>query len=166
MDVSKWRRCSHFFIQELFALYFVMSPMRIVDGDITIDKMLTLILRIWKYPSVKLFSALLAICVGKSPVTGQFPTQRPLTQSFHVSLICFWINGWVNNGDVGDLRHNSAHYDVKVMTDYCCCLIAIYKHASLFDIVLYQTLCECSKPMWKVTCMLKESDTTRVQILD
>ena len=29
-------------------------------------------------------SALLAICVGNSPVPGEFPAQRPVTQSFHV----------------------------------------------------------------------------------
>ena len=30
------------------------------------------------------FSALLAICAGNSPVSGEFPTQRPVTQSFDV----------------------------------------------------------------------------------
>ena len=30
------------------------------------------------------FSALLAICAGNSPVTGEFPAQRPVTQSFDV----------------------------------------------------------------------------------
>ena len=30
------------------------------------------------------FSALLAICAGNSPATGEFPTQRPVTQSFGV----------------------------------------------------------------------------------
>ena len=30
------------------------------------------------------FSALLAICAGNSLVTGEFPTQRPVTQSFDV----------------------------------------------------------------------------------
>ena len=29
-------------------------------------------------------SALLAICVGNSPVPGEFPTQRPVTRSFDV----------------------------------------------------------------------------------
>ena len=29
------------------------------------------------------FSALLAICAGNSPVTGEFPTQRPVTRSFY-----------------------------------------------------------------------------------
>ena len=31
------------------------------------------------------------------------------------SLICSWINGWVNNGEAGDLRCHHVHYDVTVM---------------------------------------------------
>ena len=31
------------------------------------------------------------------------------------SLICAWINCWVNNREAGDLRCHRAHYDVKVM---------------------------------------------------
>ena len=61
------------------------------------------------------FSALLAFCAGSSPVTGEFPAQRPVTQSFDVSLICAWINGWVNSGEAGDLRRHRAHYDITVM---------------------------------------------------
>ena len=34
--------------------------------------------------SMETFSALLAICAGNSPVTGEFPTQRPVTRSFDV----------------------------------------------------------------------------------
>ena len=30
------------------------------------------------------FSALLAICAGNSPVTGEFPSQRPVTSNFDV----------------------------------------------------------------------------------
>ena len=30
------------------------------------------------------FSTLLALCVGNSPVTGEFPSQRPVTHSFDV----------------------------------------------------------------------------------
>ena len=30
------------------------------------------------------FSALLAICAGKSPVPGEFPPQGPVTRSFDV----------------------------------------------------------------------------------
>ena len=32
------------------------------------------------------FSELLVLCVGNSPVTGAFPTQRPVTRSFDVSF--------------------------------------------------------------------------------
>ena len=31
------------------------------------------------------------------------------------SMICVWINGWVNNRESGDLRHHHAHYDVTIM---------------------------------------------------
>ena len=31
------------------------------------------------------------------------------------SLICAWINGWVNNREAGDLRRHRARYDVSVM---------------------------------------------------
>ena len=31
------------------------------------------------------------------------------------SLICAWINGWVNNGEAGVLRRHPAHCDVTVM---------------------------------------------------
>ena len=31
------------------------------------------------------------------------------------SLICAWINGWINSREDGDLRHHHAHYDVTVM---------------------------------------------------
>ena len=38
----------------------------------------------WWHHQMEIFSALLAFCAGKSPVTGEFPTQRPVTQSFDV----------------------------------------------------------------------------------
>ena len=60
-------------------------------------------------------SALLALCVGNSPVPGEFPAQRPVTRALLLSLVCARINGWVNNGETGDLRHHRAHYDVIVM---------------------------------------------------
>ena len=37
------------------------------------------------------------------------------------SLICTRINGWVNNGEAGDLRRYRAHYDVTVMLLKLCC---------------------------------------------
>ena len=60
-------------------------------------------------------SALLALCAGNSSVTGEFPTQRPVTGSFDAFLICAQINGLVNNRGAGDLKRHDAHYDVIVM---------------------------------------------------
>ena len=34
------------------------------------------------------------------------------------SLICVWINGWVNNRQAGDLRRYRAHRDVTVMSNF------------------------------------------------
>ena len=61
-----------------------------------------------------------------------FPRYRPFVRGIHrspansphkgqwrgaliFSLICVWINGWVNNGEAGDLRRYRVHYDVSVM---------------------------------------------------
>ena len=47
------------------------------------------------------------------------------------SLICVWINDWVNNRDAGDLRRWHAHYDVTVMARQ-------YR---------FRALCKISKPL-------------------
>ena len=38
----------------------------------------------WWRHQIETFSTLLAICAGNSPVTGEFPSQRPVTWSFDV----------------------------------------------------------------------------------
>ena len=57
------------------------------------------------------------------------------------SLICAWINGWVNNHEAGDLRRHHAHYDVTVMLRLCSSLcqgLTTKKHESTpVSIVLY-----------------------------
>ena len=68
----------------------------------------------WWRHRIKIFSALLALYAGNSPVTGEFPPQRPLTRSFDV-FFDLRLNGWVNNQDAGDLRRHRAKYDVTVM---------------------------------------------------
>ena len=46
---------------------------------------------------------------GNSPHKGQW------RGSLMFSLICVWINGWVNNREAGDLRRHRGHYDVIKM---------------------------------------------------
>ena len=53
----------------------------------------------------------------RGPVTDEFPSLRPVTRSFDVSLICSWTNVWINNRDADDLRRNRAHCDVTVISE-------------------------------------------------
>ena len=66
----------------------------------------------WRH-QMETFAALLARCAGNLPVTGEFPVQRPVMWIF--SLICVWINDWVNKRESGDLRRHPVHYDVIIM---------------------------------------------------
>ena len=61
------------------------------------------------------FSALLALCEGiyRSPVNS--PHKGQWHGALMFSLICAWINVWVNNRSAGDLRRHRTHYDVIVM---------------------------------------------------
>ena len=43
------------------------------------------------------YSALLALCVWNSLVTGEFPAQRPVTQGFDVFFDLRLNKRWVNN---------------------------------------------------------------------
>ena len=58
------------------------------------------------------FSVLLALCAGNSPVTGEFPTQRPVTRSIDVFFDLRLNKRLSKQQEAGDLRHHHAHYDV------------------------------------------------------
>ena len=83
----------------------------------TRSKWFTISLRMstWWRHQMEIFSALLAICAGNSPVPGEFPAQRPVTRSFDVYFDLRPNKGWVNNGEAGDLRRHRAHCDVIAM---------------------------------------------------
>ena len=51
--------------------------------------------------------------IHRSPVNS--PCKGQWRGALMFSLMCTQINGWVNNGEVGDLRRHLAHYDVTVM---------------------------------------------------
>ena len=72
------------------------------------------ILAWWRH-QMETFSVLLAICAGNSPVLVNSPHKGQWGGALMFSLICTRINGWVNNGEAGDLRCHRAHYDVIVM---------------------------------------------------
>ena len=56
------------------------------------------------------------------PLCGEFTGHRwiPRTKgqwrgALMFSVICIWINGWINNREAGDLRRHRDYYDVIVM---------------------------------------------------
>ena len=61
------------------------------------------------------FSVLLAICEGNSPITGEFPSQRPMTQSFDVFFDLRLNKRLSKQSRRGDLRRHRTHYNVIVM---------------------------------------------------
>ena len=61
------------------------------------------------------FYALLVLSVGKPPVTGVFPSQRPVTWSFDVFLDIRLMAASSNDRDAGDLKRRVIYCDVIVM---------------------------------------------------
>ena len=51
--------------------------------------------------------------IHRSPVNS--PHKGQWRGALMFSLICVWINDWVNNCEAGDLRRYRAHYDVIVI---------------------------------------------------
>ena len=85
-----------------------------------------------EYIHLNVFANALSWCHQMETFFGYWPfvrgIQRSLVNSPHkgqwrgafmFSLICAWINHWVNNREAGDLRHYCAHYDVIVMCTDC-----------------------------------------------
>ena len=101
-----------------FSLFFVVFP----DNKSISVKEMSLCHRATSCPwwcyVMETFSALLAICEGKSPVTGELPIERPMTRSFVVFLDLRLNNDWINNREAGNLRRHCVHYDVTVMLNW------------------------------------------------
>ena len=51
--------------------------------------------------------------IHRSPVNS--PHKHQWRRALMFSLICTWINDWVNNGETSDFRCQCAHHDVTVM---------------------------------------------------
>ena len=69
----------------------------------------------WWRHQMETFSALLAICAGEFTGLRWIPRSKASDAGLWSFLSSTWINGWVNNGEAGDLRRHRAHYNVTVM---------------------------------------------------
>ena len=54
---------------------------------------------IWWRHQMDTFSALLALCAGNPPVTGEFPSQRPVTRSFEL-FYYLRLNIWLSKQSI------------------------------------------------------------------
>ena len=73
----------------------------------------------WWRHQMEIFSALLTLCAGNSPVPVNSPHKGQWLGALMFSLICAWIYDWVNDRETGDLRRHRGHYDVNVMCNLC-----------------------------------------------
>ena len=84
--ISIFKLYPHIFAQE----YLIQCSIWIIDRHEMSDALISTQLAncyigySWWRHQVDTFSALLAICAGNSPVTGEFPSQRLVTRSFDV----------------------------------------------------------------------------------
>ena len=83
---------------------------------------------------------LLALCAGihRSPVNS--PHKGQWRGALMFSLICVWINGWVNNREAGVLRRHRPHYplwrhcnDNRIYCDRKILLFAFIMHSFNFN---------------------------------
>ena len=83
------------------------------------------------------FSALMALCVGIHRSLVNSPYKCQWRGALMFSLICVWINGWVNNREAGDLRRNQANYDVIVMKKLCSTSSLIQYNPNIISLYHY-----------------------------
>ena len=86
---------------------------------------------IWWRHQIAIFSTLLVLCAGNSPVNS--PHKGQWGGALVFSLTCPWTNGYVNNRDAGDLRCYRAHYEVTVMNKITIATTASVKCQSLLQ---------------------------------
>ena len=108
----------------------------------------------WWRHQMETFSALLAICAGNSPVPVNSPHKGQWCGTLMFSLICVWINGWVNNREAGDLRRYRTHYDVTAMFRYRAELLHRYKKDTICHVNMAQ-LWDLSNCVLEKTTVLK-----------
>ena len=75
----------------------------------------------------------------RSPVNSTHKGQWRGASMF--SLICAWINGWVNHREAGDLRSHGDLYDITVMKNVVCKMSVVIFRPQYFK-------CKWSTRLW------------------
>ena len=103
----------------------------------------------WWHHQMETFSASLVLCAGNSLVTGEFPSQRPVTRSFDIFFdLRLEKNSWVNNREAGDfempscsLWHCNALPHGKLGHDFKCVIFKV-------NICTYRLLSQSYQQAW------------------
>ena len=116
----------------------------------------------WWRHQMETFSASLSLCAGNSPVPVNSPHKGQWRGALMFSLICVWINGWVNNREAGDLRRHRGHYDVIVMTSliiHNLGNVSIDKFCTLMELIR-SSICINLQPDCPIGCIDKTTQRT------
>ena len=69
----------------------------------------------WWRHEMETFFALLALCAGNSPVTGEFPSQRPVTQSLNKRLSKQCWGWWFETPSCSLWRHYNGNFSAQTL---------------------------------------------------
>ena len=118
--------------------------------------------KLWMKSSNGTFSALLAICAGNSPVTGEVPAQRPVTRSFDVffylrlnkRLSKQWWDWWFETSSRPLWRHcndnpTNGHQMTCPITKESILIWPLSRGTSDHMVLLCHTECDILKLKWK-----------------
>ena len=104
--------------------------------------------------------------IHRSPVNS--PQKGQWRGALMFSLICVWINDWVNNGEAGDLRGYRIHYDVTVMLNFLRIGLLLSEYLICWSIsvkIEWQTSwyksSKCTWCVWVFSIFVIGSDTTQ-----
>ena len=99
--------------------------------------------------------------IHRSPVNSSLKGQWRGALMF--SLICARINGWVNNGEAGDLRRYRVHCDVMTMYKYVSKLLKSFNFVVIYaapKVLDYKTLTG-----YQLSCYFNEAPTLKKRCL-
>ena len=114
IPLTKPRQCGKYF--HIMVTWYITKRVNYISDTLSMYVFIDSTKSWWRH-QMETFSALLALCEW-----GEFTGHRwiPPTKASDAELWCFlwsapWINGWINNGEAGDLRRHRALYDVIVV---------------------------------------------------
>ena len=112
---------------------------------------------LWRH-QMETFSALLALCAGNSPATGEFPSQSPVTRSFDVFFaLCLnkrsskqSLGWWFETPSRSSWRHCNGHRDDQlcvpcsmshaICTRFCCAFFCLCYRSSRIHAIYWAIL--------------------------